>query len=839
MAQPNWITPVGSIGTFSSLTAMTTTLVAEPVLPATSVTYQIISGSLSPGLVFDTATGEISGTPDLVTEITTSAFTVRATDDLGNIRDRTFTISILGQATPEFTTPNGSLITTQDSLWIEIPIQYNNPDPNNPVAVRLRQGASGSVQGALPPGLEINPEGIIRGYASPPTAIGTAAAIVTYATNTDNVTDTITVGSTIGFTIGRPVVFTGTTIGGVVVNQTYYVKSIPDITTFSISLTQNGSTVNLTSDTGLMSVTLPAISVSTPVIRTYSFILELTSPLGGDIGSYSITVINQNTPVEQGGPGNLPNTRLPVILNTRPLTYLLTDQDPYYGYYVLPPVDPSVDAMIGTVVSGDYFAFKVIGHDFDGDDVSYNFLSLPSSLTGDTTTGWITGIPTIPLRGITTFTFSVLVYKTESSSYTSAIYNFAFNVRKEITDIVIWRTDSNLGSIYNGSISDLSVAATSDTVLKYRITSGSLPPNLSLAEAGDIIGRVADQPTGTLLEIGDETVFTFTVEAYSTDFVAISSSRTFTLTVVQAYDRPTETLYIKATPPLNDRQILKTLLDTNTYIPAAMIYRPDDVYFGKATSVIYEHAYGIYASDIERYLEAIKEKNYYWRYITLGEIKTAVAKNAAGEIIYEVVYSEVIDDLVNPEGISVPIEIVWPRPIPLNLGFWYTSLTDTFTSYIFGSDTLYGDKEYYTALTSGTARFLYPNSLYNMRERISIEVGQDKNSNLLPLWMTSQQADGNTLGYTQAWVICYTKPGFADGIKDNINTNWPYKLNAINFQLDRFTVDKSATYNYDTLADPPQWTSLPSATPPPDPLDSNDFYVLFPRKTILPDKAQY
>ena len=152
---------------------------------------------------------------------------------------------------------------------------------------------------------------------------------------------------------------------------------------------------------------------------------------------------------------------------------------------------------------------------------------------------------------------------------------------------------------------------------------------MSLAEAGDIVGRVADQPTGTLLEIGDETVFTFTVEAYSTDFVAISSSRTFTLTVVQAYDRPTETLYIKATPPLNDRQILRTLLDTNTYIPPEMIYRPNDVYFGKATSVIYEHAYGIYASDIERYLEAIKEKNYYWRYITLGEIKTAVAKNAA------------------------------------------------------------------------------------------------------------------------------------------------------------------------------------------------------------------
>ena len=834
MAQPIWITTVGSIGTYSSLVVMATTLVAEPLLPATSVTYQIITGSLSPSLALNTTTGEISGTPDLVTEITTSAFTVRATDNLGNIRDRTFTISILGQATPTFTA-TGLPSNIYDSIWLEYPIEYNNPDPNNPVAVRVRQGL-------LPPGLEINAEGIIRGYARPPTGTGIASSITTYATATDSVTDLITVVSTVGFTIGRPVTFTGTIIGGLVENQTYYVKAIPTTTTFSVSLTQNGSIVNLTTEAGFTTVNLPQALTSTPVIRTYSFTLELVSPLGGDIGNYSITVINQNTPVSQGGPGNGPNTRLPVILNTRPLTYLLTDQDPYYGYYVLPPVDPSVEAMIGTFVSGEYFAFKVIGHDFDNDilnGISYSFSSLPLGLVGNTQTGWITGTPTIPLRGITPFTFSVLVYKTESTSYTSAIYNFAFNIRKEITDIVIWRTDSNLGSIYNGSISDLAVKATSDTALKYRITSGSLPPNLSLAEAGDIIGRVADQPTGTLLAIGDETVFTFTVEAYSSDFAVISSSRTFTLTVVQAYDRPTETLYIKATPPLNDRQILKTLLDTDTYIPTEMIYRPNDVYFGKATSVIYEHAYGIYASDIEAYLAAIKEKNYYWRYITLGEIKTAVAKNAAGEIIYEVVYSEVIDDLVNPAGISVPIEIIWPRPIPLNLGDWYTSLVDVFTSYIFGSDTLYGDKEYFTALTPGTARKLYPNSLYNMRERISIEVGQDKNSNLLPLWMTSQQADGNTLGYTQAWVICYTKPGFADGIKDNINTNWPYKLNAINFQLDRFTVDKSATYNYDTLVDPSQWTSLPSATPPPDPLDSQDFYVLFPRKTILPDKSEY
>ena len=826
--QPNWITTAGLIGTFSSLVAMTSdALKAEPASPATSVTYQIITGSLSPGLALNKVTGIISGIPDLVTSITTSAFTVRATDNLGNIRDRSFTISILGQAIPAFTATGPNFPTNiEDSIWVEYPIPYNNPDPTNPVTVRLRQGT-------LPPGLEINAQGIIRGYANPPTTSTTALSVETYATSTDSVSDLITVVSTVGFALGRPVTFTSAPFGGLVENQTYYVKSINSITEFSVSLTQNGDTVNLTTDTGLMQVTLPPAPVNTPVIRTYTFILELTSPLGGDTGSYSITVANQNTPVEQGGPGKELNTRSPVILNTRPLTYLLTDQDPYYGYYILPPVDPSVPAMIGTVVSGEYFAFKIIGNDFDGNPISYTFSSLPLGLVGNTQTGWITGTPTIPLRGISHYEFSVYVYKNYNHLIRSELYNFALNVRNEITNVIIWRTNSNLGNIYNGSISDLAVAAKSDTILKYRITGGSLPPNLTLADTGDIIGRVADQPTDTLLAIGDETVFTFTVEAYSPDFATISSSKTFTLTVVQAYDRPTETLYIKAAPPLNDRQILKTLLDNDTYIPPEMIYRPNDVYFGKATSVIYEHAYGIYASDIERYLEAIKEKNYYWRYITLGEIKTAVAKNSAGEVIYEVVYSEVIDDLVNPQGVSVPIEIFWPRPIPLNLGFWYTSLVDTFTSY-----EIIESQEYYTALTSGTARTLYPNSLYNMRERISIEIGQDKNSNLLPLWMTSQQADGNTLGYTQAWVICYTKPGFANIIKDKINTKWPYKLNVINFQLDRFTVDKSATYNYDTLVDPHQWTSLPSATPAPDPLDSKDFYVLFPRKTILPDKAQ-
>jgi hypothetical protein len=549
--------------------------------------------------------------------------------------------------------------------------------------------------------------------------------------------------------------------------------------------------------------------------------------------SYSITVVNQNTPVSQGGPGNTPNSRIPTILNTRPKTFVISNDDPYNGYYILPPVSPTVNAFIGTIRSGEFFTFKIIGYDFDGNSLSYEYINLPNGLVGNATTGWITGTPSISSVGISAFNFSVNVYKTGNHSIGTTNFNFSYNLTNDITDNFVWLSPTNLGTIFNNTVSTYKVLAVADTELSYRVTGGSLPPNLTLLANGEITGKVAAQPSDTLLEQNAETVFTFNIQGYSALYPMIQSTKTFNITVLQEYNQPTDTLYIKAAPSINDRNIINSLLTNETLIPSAELYRADDINFGKATDVIYEHAYGIYASDIDEYLAAVT-KNHYWRNITLGELKTAVAKNSLGEVIYEVVYSEVIDNLVNPKGVSIQSEIYWSTPIDLNLGPWYTSITDIYTSY----ETVLG-QDYYTSLTPGYARTLYPNSLFNMRNRVGQVVGQEFDSRLLPLWMTSQQANGGTLGYTQAWVICYTLPGFAIGIKENIQNNWPYTLNQINFRIDRFSVDKSDTFNYDKHLDPAAWTSLPSGSPVPNPLNSKDFYVLFPRQTILPDQTQY
>jgi hypothetical protein len=836
MAQPIWNTTAGTLGTFSALNGIIPIqLSASPVLPATSVSYQTLSGSLPNGLVM-TVTGIISGIPQSVPENTDYIFVVRATDNLGNIRDRTFSIIVSGAQAPSFTTPAGSLFSQLDSIWVEFPINYSNPISTNPVVLSL-------LQGRFPPGLEINENGLIRGYPAPPITNVNLPLVNTSAVATSS--NAVTCFSTAGFTPNRPVIFSGTPFGGLISGVTYYVREIfPDGTSFTISTTPGGPEYTLIDDVGYMNVNLPNVSVGQPTVQTYSFTLGLESPLGSDTQSYAITITNQNAPSSIGGPNKPPNTRVPTIYNTRPPTYDIRLNDVDYSYYILPPdgngttYPPTEPAYIGKITSDNQFTFKIMGHDFDNNQLQYIFADLPLGLTGDSTTGWIKGNPTISDNSINMFNFSVSAAKVLDPALATPFTNFSFIIKNDIIGDVVWITPAELGTISNGTVSNEKLQAVCDIPLKYRLTptSDPLPPNLTLLDNGEISGIVAYQPTEAFLDVDTTVEFNFTVEAYSVDYPIVSSTRTFSWIVDIQYGQPTDTLYIKCTPSISDRNLLASLLDNESLIPTDYLYRPTDPYYGRSTSVVYEHAYGIYASDFEEYVAAVT-RNHYWRQITLGEIKTAVARNAAGEIIYEVVYSEVIDNLINPQGISVSKEIFWPRFIPLELGPWYTSEENIFTSY--------GDPSFYTSLTPGFARSLYPNSLPNMREQVGDVLGQEFNSNLLPKWMTSQQLNGSTTGFVPAWVICYTKPGFAETIKNNISNDWvdvvgnPYTLNTINFKIDRFTVDKSTTFNYDKNLVPPAWTSLPSASPTPNPLDSKNFYVLFPRQTILPDETQY
>ena len=75
------------------------------------------------------------------------------------------------------------------------------------------------------------------------------------------------------------------------------------------------------------------------------------------------------------------------------------------------------EANIGTYPSGEYFSWRMLGQDFDGDALEYQFIDLPLGLVGDSTTGWITGTPTIAADSIINYSFSINVRKASFTQY--------------------------------------------------------------------------------------------------------------------------------------------------------------------------------------------------------------------------------------------------------------------------------------------------------------------------------------------------------------------------------------------------------------------------------------
>jgi len=255
----------------------------------------------------------------------------------------------------------------------------------------------------------------------------------------------------------------------------------------------------------------------------------------------------------------------------------------------------------------------------------------------------------------------------------------------------------------------------------------------------------------------------------------ISVFRTFSIKVIREYNRPYQNLYVRAMPPPNDRALIRSLLDNEEIFPPEYLYRSDDPNFGKSRQVTYAHAFGLAPDTLDRYVSSLYE-NHYWKNLILGEIATAQAVDpVTGEVVYEVVYSKIIDNLVNVDGQSVNKIVTLPYAIV---------------------DPADGS----TIITS-----VYPNSLVNMRNQVIDVVGQI--STRLPLWMTSKQTNGRVLGFTPAWVIAYVNPGRAKEVAYFIQTYFAQQLNSVDFKVDRYILDRMLSKNWDT--DGQHWVPRP------------------------------
>jgi len=795
-AQPVWITPAGNLGTYPEGTFFQLPLIAEVV--DDDLFYRLIAGELPAGVqltdagaIVGTPYVNVQGVPDLVSRDTVSKFAVRAYTKktvnnilvVNRLADRTFSLTVAGQNAPEFITPPGLVASYFDGSQVtDLQIEYTDNDPSEVAIVKL-------IAGSLPPGCTITPTGVISGFIAPETASGAIAGFSRDGQGFDE---------------------------------------------FGFDFPTNSLNVN------------------------YEFILEVTDGRASDIRTFDIQVYSRDSLTADTTDFTADNT------------FITADGTP-----VRPPILLTPEGSIGTVRNDNFYAFRFDGIDLDDDKIRYDLIvgpgigydaipydiegfdqglyELPPGLTLDPLSGWLYGY--IPDTGLTerTYNFAVRVSQLYNPDISSRYYSYSLTIIGQIDTDIIWTTPSTvadraknpspLGTINTGAISTLYVAAynVDGIELAYRLKSGSnssLPQGLQLMPSGNIVGRVSfntfalDGGTTTFdvdnvnLNVTSPTTFdlefVFTVEAFNGS-ANVSVYKTFSVVVNRAFNAPYENLYIQAMPPQNDRDLINNLLENTIAIPTELLYRADDPNFGRATRVVYNHAYGLTAATYLDYVSSLY-LNHYWKNLVLGEIATAQALDpVTGDVLYEVVYSRIIDDLVNSSGESVGKQVVIPYPINAN--------------------------------DSTEIDVVYPNSLINMRDQVIDVVGQI--SNLLPLWMLSKQTNGRVLGFTPAWVIAYVNPGQSGQVAYNIRTQLGTSLNLVDFEVDRYELDRALTHNWSPEYD--QWEPQPPAettfdlspgpqtifdggslrfiTPVDIYLDSNtqdyDKYLVFPRRNII------
>jgi len=463
-------------------------------------------------------------------------------------------------------------------------------------------------------------------------------------------------------------------------------------------------------------------------------------------------------------------------------------RNPYLINHTLEPDDINHD---------NFYALQLTGVQPNDYDIRFEIVagSLPVTLTLNPESGWLYGYLDPIVYSELTYNFTIELYLAVDPLIRSIPYEFTYNIINDSGYRTVWLTDSILGTIENGAYSTFYIEAESPIFdFRYRLKSGAhnkLPPGLTLTSTGEIVGQVDfntfmldggtttfdqthlpwEEPNPTTIDLE----FHFTAEAYSDQNISLSKTeKEFTIIVDPVHSSPYDVLYAQAFPGREDRALLNELLFDSEIMNSIVLYRPNDSHFGKAKHVTYVHAMGLTPSTVPEYFETF-EKNHYHKKVVLGKINTAQATDNYGNVLYEVVYSEIIDTLVNPKGESVsPV-------IDLN------SLANKAINTGIGGQ------------FNEPANEVYPNSFINMRNQTLEQISAV--SETLPRWMISRQQDGSIIGFIPAWVIAYTKPGHSEQMKYNIATRFGDQLNKINFTIDRFILNSQVKNIWDTDTD--------------------------------------
>lgn len=721
-----------------------------PITTSTGISFTIISGELPFGLYIENSS--IKGTPNIVASDTVFSFCIRASNGM-SISDRTFNMIITGSNPPLFIIDEINLDIGPAYQYFAIDntyIKYQLQSININIALN-KQITYFISSGELPPGLTLSKTGLIYGK------------LELLTQNSPN-----NASSNFNFTVSI-------TDGVLVTSHQYAIYVVgPEYLTADNNNFKDGNHLFTADVTPLR----PIQWITSSNLGSYKSDNYITIPL---------ELVDSNNVLFKID--NLEN--LPEGLKFNEVTGVIS------GYV---PVQSQFDAE---------YTFVVTATRYDQDD--NEMLSESKTFTmliigrGDDLIKWKTsvkreailiaqlgysnnhGLPQADqllyiniIDGGEGYTapLDVVIVSTEGGQNASATCTVS---NGSINNVIVTNPGNgfitapnvfiaeDIGFINVGEPSILSVTAYSsyaNTSMVYSIISGTLPTGLTLAQDGEIIGKITQNIGETLSFYNGQTIF----DGGTTTFRNVSFDKTyvFTVKVEDQYSSSTKSfslyvnhdtfitysnIYTKPYLPIDHRNKWKEFINNSNVFTYDSLYRPYDVNFGLQETLTLLIYAGIETSNIETFYEAItnnKKKRFLF-----GNVKTAVAIDYNSRSpVYEVIYIE-MEDPSELNGKYIP------------------------------------DQLKYNGVT------YYPNSISNWRKNIlNLEVNGTtlhNDQSFLPLWMRSINLSTNQKpGFVLGVPLCYCKVGKSKDIVLNINNyikNSDFSFNSIDFTVERYIVD--------------------------------------------------
>lgn len=253
----------------------------------------------------------------------------------------------------------------------------------------------------------------------------------------------------------------------------------------------------------------------------------------------------------------------------------------------------------------------------------------------------------------------------------SSVKTFIVRTIGDVDSRLVWNSISNLGTLITNYDYRLKIDAVSnvpDSYLLFRITSGSLPPGLSMSFDGTIYGTIkkytGEKRKGLTLFDGGTTSFDTTFDRAYRFTVSVQDQyklsveeRDFYINVNDDEETRYSNLYARPMLRQQDRDRYNELINDPDVFLTKYLYRPTDPAYGLQLYPQFLVYAGIETKDTNQFVAAMA-KNHKRRSYKIGGVQTAVAKlPGTDEVVYEVVYLDVIDPAGAKRGLSTEKKI--------------------------------------------------------------------------------------------------------------------------------------------------------------------------------------